>query len=307
MAFEKRYTAKEAALAVLKKTEEMLKSAGMDKHGLSPAQIKSKLSKEEMDKSGLSPAQIKAKMGKAENPDEKEDAQLGEDVEHLCEDHMLANKDAERKEGHKIVQKSECMKCNWKKPTPATGQGTTLPASKAHDAWEMDKSELYGDLEKLEELFKAETKHDRCVEHVKENSPEVKNPHAVCVAEGVRPSKWGKSEDRDKKGGVDVGKEKVGYKPSKLGEEEKDQEMPSDSAFEVKGKDSKSSDDKRQASQPSPESNPKEEAEGNNAEPGSKPGVESKPGQDTPPIKGHLKLAKFVGRMELKRSQKGSM
>lgn len=37
-----------------------------------------------------------------------------------------------------------------------------------------------------------ESKHDRCVEHVKENSPEVKNPHAVCVAEGVKPSKWKK-------------------------------------------------------------------------------------------------------------------
>lgn len=39
-----------------------------------------------------------------------------------------------------------------------------------------------------------ESKHDRCVEHVKENSPEVKNPHAVCVAEGVKPEAWKKSE-----------------------------------------------------------------------------------------------------------------
>jgi hypothetical protein len=38
-----------------------------------------------------------------------------------------------------------------------------------------------------------ETKHDRCVEHVKENSPEVTNPHAVCVAQGVYPEKWKKS------------------------------------------------------------------------------------------------------------------
>lgn len=43
-------------------------------------------------------------------------------------------------------------------------------------------------------MKKAESKHDRCVEHVKENSPEVKNPHAVCVAEGVKPAKWGKEE-----------------------------------------------------------------------------------------------------------------
>jgi len=44
----------------------------------------------------------------------------------------------------------------------------------------------------------SESKHDRCVEHVKENSPEVKNPHAVCVAEGVKPAKWGKGEEMDK-------------------------------------------------------------------------------------------------------------
>ena len=39
----------------------------------------------------------------------------------------------------------------------------------------------------------GKTKHDRCVEGVKENSPEVTNPHAVCVAAGVRPAKWKKS------------------------------------------------------------------------------------------------------------------
>lgn len=53
----------------------------------------------------------KSEVIKAENPDEHQDAKLGEEVEHLCEDHMLANKDAERKEGHKIVSKSECAKC----------------------------------------------------------------------------------------------------------------------------------------------------------------------------------------------------
>lgn len=41
------------------------------------------------------------------NPDEKEDAKLGEDVEHLTEDHMLRNKSAEIKEGHKIFGKAE--------------------------------------------------------------------------------------------------------------------------------------------------------------------------------------------------------
>jgi len=41
-----------------------------------------------------------------ENPDMKQDAKLGEEVEHVVEDHMMANKDAERKEGHPIMQKN---------------------------------------------------------------------------------------------------------------------------------------------------------------------------------------------------------
>jgi hypothetical protein len=41
---------------------------------------------------------------------------------------------------------------------------------------------------------KAESKHDRCVERVESNSPDVRNAHAVCVAEGIKPSSWKKSE-----------------------------------------------------------------------------------------------------------------
>jgi hypothetical protein len=48
-------------------------------------------------------------------------------------------------------------------------------------------------LPKSEEMYKAtESKHDRCVESVEQSSPEVKNPHAVCVARGVTPRKWKK-------------------------------------------------------------------------------------------------------------------
>ncbi len=54
-------------------------------------------------------AQPKPKLTKKENPDEKADAKLGEEVEHLTEKHMLDNKAAEKKEGHKIV-KSEPKK-----------------------------------------------------------------------------------------------------------------------------------------------------------------------------------------------------
>ena len=82
--------------------------------------------------------------------------------------------------------------------------------------------------------------------------------------------------------------------------------MPSDKAFQVEGKDHKSSDDPRMGQTNDPDHDPKEMAEGNNPEPGSKPGVESHPGQDAAPVKGHLKLAKFIGRMEHKRSLKGA-
>jgi len=293
MSDEKKYTAREAAFAVLAKAHEMLE---------------------------------KSSLVKAENPDEKQDAELGERVEHLCEEHMLENRGAERKEGHRIVKSEECIKCNMKKPSPSTGQGSTLRRPASDAKWQMDK---------------AETKHDRCVEHVKENSPDVSNPHAVCVSEGVKPSKWKKSEDMKKQapmmpaakplGGTGmgapstptsrpdagfgkviaksdegVGSKKIGYKPSKLGAEEKEAEQPSDSAFQQEGIDHKSSDDPRMGHTNDPDKDPKEHAEGNNPEPGSKPSVEANHSQDTEPVKGHLKLAKFIGRMEHKRSMRGA-
>lgn len=268
MAEEKKYTAREAAVAVLAKAQEML--------------MKTELAKALDPKAGLgkpahpSPAPMLAlseKLDKAENPDEKQDAQLGEDVEHLCEDHMLANKAAERKEGHKIVAKSECMKCNLVKPSPATGQGDTLKPTKAQDAWSMDKSEKM---------------------HKDTVGATAANP--VSRMDAGFGKVIVKAEDEV------VGSKKIGYKPSKLGAEEKDQEMPSDKAFEVEGKDHKSSDDERMGNTNDPDKDPKEHAEGNNAEPGSKPSVEANESQDTAPIKGHLKLAKFIGRMEHKRS-----
>jgi len=42
------------------------------------------------------------------------------------------------------------------------------------------------------------TKFDRCVEGVKENSPDVDKPEAVCVAAGVRPTSWGKNMGEEK-------------------------------------------------------------------------------------------------------------
>lgn len=104
MAEPKKYSAQEAAIAVLAKTQELL---------------------------------TKSALMKASNPDEKQDAKLGEDVEHLCEEHMMANKDAERKEGHKILKSEieKCMKC---------------------EAIRMKKSEFAELYEDLEKLSKAE-------------------------------------------------------------------------------------------------------------------------------------------------------
>ena len=50
---------------------------------------------------------INANIYKAENPDKKEDAELGEKIEALVEDHAEENKAAERKEGHKLLGKAD--------------------------------------------------------------------------------------------------------------------------------------------------------------------------------------------------------
>jgi hypothetical protein len=94
---------------------------------------------------------------------------------------------------------------------------------------------------------------------------------------------------------------KLGYKLSDEGKEEKQPEK-SDKAFEVKGKESKSSNDARLAGQTDPHDNPKEQAEGNNPPAGAEPKNQvEQPGNFT---KGHMKLAKFIGRMEGKRLSK---
>jgi hypothetical protein len=113
-------------------------------------------------------------------------------------------------------------------------------------------------LKKAEELYKAstlakaESKHDRCVEDVKRNSPDVKNAHAVCVAEGVKPAKWGKSED--------------GVNPDEKADAALGEQVEQDV----------------------------HEHEAHNED----------PAHAEAPMKGHIKLAKFMGRMEHKRGQK---
>jgi hypothetical protein len=99
---------------------------------------------------------------------------------------------------------------------------------------------------------------------------------------------------------------KLGYKLSEAGKEERQPEK-SDHAFEVKGeKEDKSSHDPRLAQQKDPQHNAKEEAEGNNELAGTTPTQvgqdgKNKPGYDE--MKGHLKLAKFIGMKHYKRNK----
>jgi hypothetical protein len=187
-------------------------------------------------------------------------------------------------------------------------------------------------LKKVEEMLKSEkSKHDRCVEHVEANSPEVKNAHAVCVAEGVKPAKWEKSEKENeigtklKKDGATAGNPTsridsgFGRIIVKSEEKTENKKVPSDAQhprikeeaqerdykdFETKSGSSKSSDDHRLAEQKDPQHNPKEEAEGNNELAGTTPTQVGKDGKNKPgydEMKSHLKLARFMGYMDAKR------
>lgn len=73
-------------------------------------------------------------------------------------------------------------------------------------------------------MEKTESKHDRCVKDVERNSPGVKNAHAVCVAEGVKPAKWKKSENPDKEADAELG-EKVEHDVEEHMLENKDAEQ----------------------------------------------------------------------------------
>ena len=116
---------------------------------------------------------------------------------------------------------------------------------------------------------------------------------------------------------------KLGYKLPEAGRNEKQPEK-SDKAFEVKPSPAKNalgpesaasskndkmpevqkSEDPRLNSQTPPGNNPKEQAEGNNELAGTTPTQVGQDGKNVPggdEIRGHLKLAKFIGRMEHKR------
>jgi hypothetical protein len=82
------------------------------------------------------------------------------------------------------------------------------PENLAFSRRQMIKEELKSEWKP--KFYKAETKHDRCVRKVKEQSPEIQNPHAACVAVGVKPSKWKKAEkDASKSAKIQIAKKEA--------------------------------------------------------------------------------------------------
>lgn len=203
-------------------------------------------------------------------------------------------------------------------------------------------------LKKAEELYKAsvlsksESKHDRCVKDVERNSPDVTNAHAVCVAEGVKPAKWNKSEQpmekkyegfkaveasARKSGASDpaavaaaAGREKYGKEAfqhaaaagHKMGKTDAEGNNPDEAAdaslgekleqaveehyneVEAKGKTPGEGADKPEDAKLGERAEKEvHEHEARNADPAHEA-----------PMKGHIKLAKFIGRMEHKRGKK---
>lgn len=94
---DKKYSPQEAALAVLKKAEELYKASPLAKGDW--AKIHSKLEREGYSEESADKIDgaIKAKMNKSDesgaNPDEKADAALGEKVEQDVQEHEAKNAD----------------------------------------------------------------------------------------------------------------------------------------------------------------------------------------------------------------------
>lgn len=173
---------------------------------------------------------------------------------------------------------------NYNDPSPKSGQGETLTPDKKKVDWQ-EKSEM--------------EKHGLSPEEIKARIGKSEMDKHGLSPEEIK-SKLKKYETENSK--------KLGYKLSQEGKEEVDPEA-SDKAFKVEHKDDKSSDDERLNGQTNPHENKKEQAEGNNEEAGTTPTQvgqdgKNKPGYDE--IKGHLKLAKFIGRMEHKRELRGA-
>lgn len=165
------------------------------------------------------------------------------------------------------------------------------------------------ELYKLSSLSKAETKHDRCVKDVEANSPGVKNAHAVCVAEGVKPEKWSKSE-------APLAKKYEGFEAVKESAAKSGASDPAAVAAAVgmkkygkkrfeehahEGKKFKKSDEMG--------NNPDAAADAQLGEKVEQDVQQHEQGNQDPAhtMKGHIKLAKFMGRMDHKKEQSAKM
>src|ERR1700679_2229788 len=136
MMADKKYSAREAAIMVLKKAEELYKSSTLAKGDWK--KIHDKLEREGYSKESADKIDgaIKAKMGKSEegaNPDAAADAQLGEKVEQDVQQHEASNADpAHHEKGSyklaKFMGKME-MKKGSKVKEMDKGDGQTLGAA----------------------------------------------------------------------------------------------------------------------------------------------------------------------------------
>lgn len=254
MANEKVYTAKEAAFAVLAKAQELL-------------------AKSELVKS---------------NPDAKQDAELGEAVEGLCERHMLENKDAERKEGHKLVKMEKCSMCkSMHKAETGHEKGINTQSDPAQRSRVMMGTSKAGSQMPLSR--DAATRHEDKRDAVKEHKKVLGEMHAM-----PKPN-LPKSENPDENEiGTKFVKAENKEAPSTDKNAPKEEQAPQRDAknFETQPGKSDKPADARQAPQAAPAANPKEQAEGNNPPSGAVPG------------KGLHKLAFFMGHTHHKRKMK---
>lgn len=278
MSDDKKYSAREAGIAVLNKVHEMLKSSDLKKSyegfkaveasaaksGASdPAAVAAAAGRKKYGKEAFQEAAAKGKKMNKSNPDEKQDAQLGEDLEHLVEDHMEANKAAEKKEGHKMVKAEEDRTKMSGKSGMVRGMSATDPAQKG-------------------------------VNHMGNNGSSGGMSEA---GNNVRNAKFGLKNGRSNA---------VSHHTETL-KELKAMPKPNLTKAEPKGEIHPKEPQAGEAEKPgarikeqiSPLKNPKEKAEGNNEEPGTAPEFYAM--EDHP---GTLKLARFMGRMDSKRSSK---
>lgn len=263
MSEEKKYTAQEAAIAVLKKAEEVLKKSGV------------------LEKGHVGGIAGGAGRNKYQDQSEK---QKGINLPHAAHSALhtgdLGTSDAGDHAKDTYGGKRLLVDSAKDKHKKVLGEMKTMPkpnlpkSEEAQEAQALEKAKIDGikgkDALGLQlDRYNRKLGRDSDV-HVKEGASKLQHEQKLIS-------------------------NKLSQKPSLPKSEEAQEAQASDKAFEVKPESAKSSDDARLSETQSPSENPKEEAgaPGNNEEWGTAPKTYST-----------LKLAKFMGRMEQKRSSK---